>query len=111
MANITDYLYRLQDLTNTNLKILTAINDAFSTKKEHLSVMIGTKRYIIPSYIALENKVDQLQADFENLVSIPKTGEAAITFDESNLHEIYLIIKDNNNNNGVIELIFRLNIF
>lgn len=83
MANITDYLYRLQDLTNTNLKILTAINDAFSTKKEHLSVMIGTKRYIIPSYIALENKVDQLQADFENLVSIPKTGEAAITFDEN----------------------------
>lgn len=83
MANITDYLYRLQDLTNTNLKILTAINDAFSTKKEHLSVTIGTKRYIIPSYIALENKVDQLQADFENLVSIPKTGEAAITFDEN----------------------------
>lgn len=83
MANITDYLYRLQDLTNTNLKILTAINDAFSTKKEHLAVMIGTKRYIIPSYIALENKVDQLQADFENLVSIPKTGEAAITFDEN----------------------------
>ena len=83
MANITDYLYRLQDLTNTNLKILTAINEAFSTKKEHLSVMIGTKRYILPSYIALENKVDQLQADFENLVSIPKTGEAAITFDEN----------------------------
>lgn len=83
MANITDYLYRLQDLTNTNLKILTAINDAFSTKKEHLAVMVGTKRYIIPSYIALENKVDQLQADFENLVSIPKTGEAAITFDEN----------------------------
>ena len=83
MASITDYLYRLQDLTNTNLKILTAINDAFSTKKEHLSVMIGAKRYIIPSYIALENKIDQLQADFENLVSIPKTGEAAITFDEN----------------------------
>lgn len=83
MANITDYLYRLQDLTNTNLKILTAINDAFSTKKEHLSVMIGAKRYIIPSYIALENKIDQLQSDFENLVSIPKTGEAAITFDEN----------------------------
>lgn len=83
MANITDYLYRLQDLTNTNLKILTAINDAFSTKKEHLAVMIGAKRYIIPSYIALENKVDQLQANFENLVSIPKTGEAAMTFDEN----------------------------
>lgn len=81
MAIISDYLYRIQDLTNKNLQILSAINESFSTKKDHLSVSIGGQQYVIPSFICLENKINSLQADFEELVSMPKTGTATITTD------------------------------
>lgn len=81
MAIISDYLYRIQDLTNKNLQILSAINESFSTKKDHLSVSIGGQQYVIPSFICLENKINSLQADFEELVSMPKTGTATITVD------------------------------
>lgn len=81
MGSISDYLYRIQDITNKNLEILSAINESFSTKKEHLSVTVGENQYVIPSYITLENKINSLQADFEELVSMPKSGTAAITID------------------------------
>ena len=83
MAIISDYLYRIQDLTNKNLQILSAINESFSTKKDHLSVSVGGQQYVIPSFISLENKINSLQADFEELVSMPKTGTATITTDGS----------------------------
>lgn len=81
MGSISDYLYRIQELTRTNLELLTAINNSFLTKKEHLSVLVEGKEYTIPSFIALENKINTLQNDFENLVDVPKTGTAAMTFD------------------------------
>ena len=83
MSSITDYLYRIQELTNKNLKILTAINDAFTSKKEHLGVTIDGNNYVIPSFIALENKINALQSNFENLVDAPLTGEVNMTFDGS----------------------------
>lgn len=81
MSSITDYLYRIQELTNKNLKILTAIQEAFSTKKDNVTVNIGGSSYVVPSFISLENKISSLQNNFENLVDIPKTGEASLTLD------------------------------
>lgn len=81
MGSISDCLYRIQDITNKNLQILAAINESFSTKKDHLSVNIDGSQFVIPSYISLENKINSLQADFEELVNMPKTGTASITID------------------------------
>lgn len=55
---------------------MTAINESFFTKREHLQVQLGSTQYVIPSFISLENKINALQENFENLVSAPKTGEA-----------------------------------
>lgn len=79
--NITDYLIKLQKLTNQNLEILQALNDAFFSKQTHLNVNIGDSNYALPSFISLENKINNLQANFENLVNAPATGEAYFNFD------------------------------
>lgn len=81
MASITDQVIKLQELTQQNLDILQAINDSFFTKKNHLYASVGDNKYAIPSFISLENKINLLAANFENLISAPKTGEAFFNMD------------------------------
>ena len=81
MASVTEYFEKLQKLTQRNLDILQAINDAFYSNKSHLLVNIGDEQYTIPSFMHLENKLNALQDGFNNLVYAPKTGEASFNFD------------------------------
>lgn len=81
MSNINEYLLQLQTLTKTNLEILQALNNSFSTKQNRLSVNINGSIYAIPSFLSLENKINALQSDFENLVHAPESGEAYFNFD------------------------------
>ena len=80
MATVTDYLIQLQDLTKKNLEILQGINDSFFKKETHVKINVGNTDYIIPSYIALENKINALEEGFNNLINAPKTGEAFFNF-------------------------------
>lgn len=80
MSSITEYVMKLQELTETNLEILQALNDSFFSKQNHLSVNIAGNRYAIPSFISLENKLNSLMANFENLVNAPESGEAFFDF-------------------------------
>ena len=68
MSSVTEYLSQLQTLTKKNLEILNAINSAFFTKKNHLSVNVGDANYVIPSFISLENKINALEENFNNLI-------------------------------------------
>ena len=81
MGNIAEYLSQIQTLTQKNLEILQALNDSFFTKREHITVSVNGAEYVIPSFIALENKINSLQENFNNLVYAPKTGEATFQFD------------------------------
>lgn len=79
-ANIADYLTQIEELTKTNLQLLKTINAAFSTKKDNLRVDVNGAQYVVPSFIALENKINLLQENFDNLVKAPECGEAAFNF-------------------------------
>lgn len=81
MANVTEYLIKLQELTQTNLDILQAINDSFFTDKNHLAVNISGTQYALPSFLSLENKLNVLSENFENLIKSPETGEAYFCID------------------------------
>jgi hypothetical protein len=81
MASVTEYLEKLQKLTQKNLDILQAINDAFYSNKSHLLVNVDGEKYTVPSFMHLENKLNALQDGFNNLVYAPKTGEASFNFD------------------------------
>lgn len=74
--SVTECLSQIQDLTKKNLEILQGINDSFFTKQNHLSVNIGEEKYVIPSFISLENKINTLEENFTNLINSPKLGEA-----------------------------------
>lgn len=87
MANITEYLRQVQALTRKNLEMLRAINESFNTKKSYLSVSVDDINYKIPSYLALESRITDLQEAFYNLVNAPKTGEAHFNFN-GNTQEI-----------------------
>ena len=78
---ISDYLAQVTKLTNTNIQLLKALNDSFNTDKNNISVTIDGSSYVIPSFISLENKLNNLQMDFENLVNAPETSEAYFAFD------------------------------
>ena len=74
--SITECLSQLVELTKKNLNILNTINDSFYTKKEHLTTNIDGVNYVIPSFLSLENKIDTLQANLDNILNAPLTGEA-----------------------------------
>lgn len=74
-------MVKLQELTQQNLDILSAINDSFFTKHDHLTVGVGSNQYVIPSFLSLENRINSLQANFENLVHAPESGEAYFNMD------------------------------
>ena len=78
---ISDYLVKIEELTNTNLQLLKALNDSFYTNQGHLSVNMDEGAFVIPSFISLENKINALQDNFENLVNAPISSEAYFTFD------------------------------
>ena len=81
MPTISDYISQLQTLTQRNIDLLTALNESFFTKREHIQVQLGTTQYVIPSFISLENKINAIQENFENLVNAPKTGETVFHID------------------------------
>lgn len=78
---VSESLLQIAELTKQNLQILQVINDSFFTKSNHLSTVVGETTYVIPSYIALENKVNHLQDAFNNLVHAAKSGETWFNFD------------------------------
>lgn len=78
---VSESLLQITELTKKNMQILQMINDSFYTKANHLSTIVGETSYTIPSYIALENKVNHLQDAFNNLVHASKSGEAWFNFD------------------------------
>lgn len=81
MASVSEHLLLLQKLTQTNLEILQSLNDSFYTKQDHLYVDINDTKYVIPSFISLENKINMLEENFNNLVNSPASGEAYFNID------------------------------
>ena len=79
--NINDCLEQLIALTKENMNILTALNESFYAKKDHVSVQVEGVQFAIPSFLSLESKIDTLQQNLENVLNAPKTGEAFTYFD------------------------------
>lgn len=81
MNSFTECLKQITSLTKKNLQILRMLNDAFYTKKNHLVSIVDGEQYVIPSFLSLENKIDNLEANLQNILDAPKTGEAFTYYD------------------------------
>lgn len=78
---VSESLLQISELTKQNLQILQMLNDSFYTRSNHLTTTVGDTTYTIPSYIALENKINHVQDAINNLVHAAKSGEAWFNFD------------------------------
>ena len=81
MNSITECLKQITSLTKKNLQILKTLNDAFYTRKNHIVTVIDGEQYVVPSFLTLESKIDDLEANLQNILDAPKTGEAFTYFD------------------------------
>lgn len=88
--NVSEALLKLVDLTSENVKLLEALNDSFYSKNAHIQTDIQGKKFTIPSFLSLENKINHLQDAFDNLVHSAKAGDAWMNFD-GNSKEIKLV--------------------
>lgn len=81
MASFAAYMSKLQELTEMNLSLLNLINDSLYSNAEHVTANINGTDYSIPSFIYIENKLNNLEGNWNRLVNAPMTGEAAFVFD------------------------------
>jgi len=81
MNSIAECLKQITSLTKKNLQIMKMINDSFYVKKDHLVSVIDGETYVIPSFLSLESKIDDIEANLQNILNAPKTGEAFTYYD------------------------------
>lgn len=78
---LKEYYVNLQTMYNNAVNMLTAINQSLQTTSTDVLVNImdtdDTYTTIrIPSFLYLENKLEQLESNFNSLFNIPEAGEA-----------------------------------
>lgn len=92
---LKEYYVSLQRLYNNAVNMLTAINQSLSTSSSEVQLTVmdtdDTMTTVrLPSFIYLENKLEQLQSNFNLLFEIPESGEAWFS-NASKMHKLELI--------------------
>lgn len=100
--SIKEYYIKIEKMMANAVNILTAINQSLSSSSPEITIdLINTDTnddsitsLRIPSYLFLENKVEQLDNIISNLFIIPKSGEA--WFEKtSNMYKLSLVKSTN----------------
>lgn len=94
---LKEYYVKLENLWNNALNVLTAINQSLHTNASEVTVNIsdgnyGSSSIRIPSFLYLENKLENLNNNFSNLFNLPKSGEAWFSANDStNMYKLELV--------------------
>lgn len=96
---LKEYYINIEKMMNNAVSMINAINQALSTSSSEITVSIvngddTTSVVRIPSFIYLENKLEQLDNIISNLFEIPKSGEAWF-HKSSDMYKLSLV-KSNN---------------
>lgn len=101
-SSVKEYYIKLETMMINAVNMLTALNKALSTTASEISVNVintdktdnAQTKIRIPSFLYIENKVEQIDNVINNLFKIPKSGEA--WFEKSqNMYKLALV-KSNN---------------
>lgn len=87
-SSLKEYYINIQRMYNNAVNMLTAINQSLRTTASEIEVKISdtddTESVIrIPSFLYLENKIDEMYSNFNSIFNIPKDGEAWFTKTDS----------------------------
>lgn len=123
--SLKDYYVKLQGLYENAVNILTAINQSLVSNASEITVDIAdtddtTTTVRIPSFLYMENKIEQLENNFNNLFDLPNSGDAWFTKSQDmiklkmvrsntaplspvmQLNNVYASITDNNFMNDLV---------
>ena len=93
--SLKEYYVKLNGLYKNALNLLTAINQSLSTNSSEITVTIADTDDVettvrIPSFLYLENKLEQLDNNFSNLFNMPESGEAWFN-KSSNMYKLEMV--------------------
>lgn len=123
--SLKDYYVKLQGLYENAVNILTAINQSLVSNASEITVNVAdtddtTTTVRIPSFLYMENKIEQLENNFNNLFELPNSGDAWFTKSQDmiklkmvrsntaplspvmQLNNVYASITDNNFMNDLV---------
>lgn len=79
--SLKEYYVKLHELYNNAVNMLTAINQSLTTSASEVTIDVADTDDVhtqvrIPSFLYLENKLEQLDMNFNALFNMPESGEA-----------------------------------
>lgn len=79
--SLKEYYVKLHELYNNAVNMLTAINQSLTTSASEVTIDVADTddahtQVRIPSFLYLENKLEQLDMNFNALFNMPESGEA-----------------------------------
>lgn len=92
---LKEYYVKLQGMYESCFNMLTAMNQSLMTNASEITVDMvdsnnGTTTLRIPSFMYLENKLEQLDSNFSNLFDLPNSGEAWFN-KSSNMYKLKMV--------------------
>ena len=80
-SSLKEYYIKLNGMMNNAVNMLTAINQSLTTSASEITVTVmdtdnAETTVRIPSFLYLENKIEQLDSNFDALFNMPASGEA-----------------------------------
>ena len=91
--SLKEYYIQLHKLSQNNTKLMNAITESFNSYSPEVILKLDDEDQTtihIPSFLYLENKIEELESSFNYLFNLPKNGEAWFTKD-SNMYKLNLI--------------------
>lgn len=92
---LKDYYIQLHQLHENTLKLVNGVTEAFKTYSPDVYVSLddSNETIRIPSFLYLENKVEEINNIVNNLINLPKNGESWLT-ESNNLYKINIVNSD-----------------
>ena len=93
--SLKEYYVKLQKMYDNCFTMLTAIQQSLSTTASEITINVvdtddAETTIRVPSFLYLENKLEQLESNFSNLFNMPDSGEAWFT-KASNMYKLNMV--------------------
>lgn len=94
-SSLKEFYVKIQQLYSNAVNMLTAINQSFNSNSSEITINYVdtddvTQTVRIPSFLYLENKIEQIDNNLSNLMNMPKSGEAWFS-KASNMYKLQLV--------------------
>lgn len=94
-SSLKEYYVKIQQLYANAVNMLTAINQSFNSNSSEITINYidtddVTQSVRIPSFLYLENKIEQIESNMSNLIKMPKSGEAWFS-KAANMYKLQLV--------------------